>query len=160
MPLRSSAQTLGAICGNHMLDRADALVIELRVPDRYRADARQEAALAELEGEDPKRAVERYLRKEKTCGLTGDNTDMPKVVRSPSRIIADADPEQGLTRREEAKARSELGAKAWLRLTQREQEVVRLRAMGWTQAEIARELRVSQQRIGQLLATIAVKSAT
>ncbi len=152
--LRSCAPTIGAMCGNDMLDRADALVRECRVPDRYHDDARQEAVLAELEDRDPKRAIERYVRREKTCGLAGDVNDMPKVVRDEHKLTTNDSAETGLLRREEEQRRGEIGARAWNSLPPHKQEVVRLRAMGWTQEEIASHLGVSRRRVRQLLIEI------
>ncbi len=162
MPLRSCARTVGAICGNDMLERAEALVTELRIEPRWRADARQEAVLAELEGRDPKQAVQRFMRGERLGGMTGD-TYRPDTLslNDPSldSRTATESAEDGLVRREEQQHRASIAGAVLMRLTPREQEIVRLRAMGWTQQEIAAHLRVSRPRITQLLAKIAVKSA-
>lgn len=162
MTLRSCARTIGALCGNDMLDRAEALVTELRIQPRWRQDAVQEAVLAELEGRDPKHAVRRFVRAERQGGMTGD-TYRPDVrsLNDPSleRRIATESAEDGLVRREEEQRRAEIAGAVLMRLTPREQEIVRLRAMGWTQEEIASQIGVSRPRVSQILSRITQKSA-
>ncbi len=163
MSLRSCARTLGAICGNDMLERAEALVAEMRIEPRWRQDARQEAVLAELEGRDPRQAVRRFVRDEKTGGMTGDKTYRPTVrsLNDPryERTVATESAEDGMIRREEQERRETLAGAVLMRLTAREQEITKLRAMGWTQAEIARHFSVHQSTIARACTKIAAKSA-
>lgn len=163
MSLRSSAKTISAMVGNDMLDRADALVTELRIKPRWANDARQEAVLAELEGRDPRKAVRRFVRDVRSCGMTGQNVGKPDVMSFNDPALeqetASTDAETILLRREEQLRREQLAGEIHARLTTREQEIVRLRAMGWTQVEIAKHLGLTQQAISKIQQKIVAKSA-
>jgi RNA polymerase sigma factor (sigma-70 family) len=164
MTLKSSARTPGALAGNHILERAEALCAENKIPAHVFDDARQEAALAILEDRDPIFAIRRFCHHEKMRGVSqipaGKN---PPVILSMADPATDAEAaedshETVLVRREETRRREAVAGVALLGLTKREQKIVRLRAMGWTQAEIAADLGISQQRVGQLQANITANA--
>jgi len=164
MPLRSSAPTIGAMVGNDMLDRADALVVELRIRPRLREDARQTAVLALLEGQDPERAIARFVDDERACGMTGGGT-RPTVLRLTEDELARAgavavSAEDQLIERERNEERAEIAGAVLVGLSRRDRKIVRLTAQGWTQAEIAAHLGMSQQAIAKILAKIQTKSKT
>jgi RNA polymerase sigma factor (sigma-70 family) len=163
MPLRSTVPTVGAMCGNDMLDRADALVRELGIRPGQQQDARQEAVLAELEGRDPVQAVRRYVDNERSLGLTGGGT-RPTVLRlTPGEMdwlqergtIHVSDP---VTEREQAEGMETIAGTVLLGLSARDRRIVRLTAQGWTQEEIAQALGLSQRGVGKIVAKIQTKS--
>jgi RNA polymerase sigma factor (sigma-70 family) len=143
----------------------------IRVRRELREDAAQIAALAELEGRDPDTAVEAFRGEERACGLGGENP--PTVLRFGAvEPHAGEDGDEGdhihgmhhafdtptaealMIRREEAAERAAIGGAVLARLTKREREIITLQAQGWTQAEIAKLVGVTQPRVTQILAKI------
>lgn len=161
MPLRSVAPTISAMAGNDMLNRADALLRDLKIPFRWAQDARQEAILAQFEGRDPTRAIRLFLRAERAGGMTGwAHGDRPTVVAYETREheAPTHDAETMNLRRAEQERRADIAGAILVQLSEREQLIVRLRAMEWTQAEIATHLGVSQPAITKALQRIAAKA--
>lgn len=165
MTLKTCARTPGGMVGNHMLERADALVIELLVPAHIRDDARQVAVLAMLEERDPEEAIRKECQVEKRRGVV----NIPAGKNPPTVLSMSSDPaveaeaaddghEAVLVRREEAERRANIAGAVLMTLTPRERRVVQLRAMGWTQDEIATAIGVGQQHASRILAHIAAKS--
>lgn len=161
MPLRSSAPTVGAMIGNDLLDRAGALVVELRVKPHLQRDARQVAVLAELEGSDPTAAVERFLDDERAGGMTGGGT-RPTVLRFTGdeidRVAHTVDSETDALERERAERQLEVAGAVLVGLSARDRRIVRLRAQGWTTREIAVAIRLDHSSVCRRLAKIQAKS--
>lgn len=149
MKLKSSARSPDAMVGNDLLDRADTLITEMQVRPRLSADARQEAVLALLEGRDPERAVRKFVDDDRACGMTGGGT-RPTVLRlTPEEMdrLPAPSPEDQLLQREQATAMLDRAGEALRGMKPRQRQIVRMLAQGWTHAEIAAHLGVSQPTI-------------
>lgn len=144
--LRSTAKTVGNVIGNHMLDTATTIVDAIRVPKRMRDDAIMVAVLAHLDGRDVVRAVRRFVSAERR----------PACV--PLESAHGDSPEDELLRRETRLSQAERAERGLERLTSREQEIARLHAGGWTQAEVGQKFGLSRQRVAAILTKIQSKS--
>jgi len=153
--LRSAAPTVDAMVGNDMLDRGDALAAELRLRGTFRDDARQEAALAELEYRNQKRAVYNYVNAERRCGRTGyshfDDSPDTRRINLNRRETSTPDAETLWIKRDDDAALA-ADVDAWLAtLTDQQRRIVELRGAGLTLREIGAEVGLNHVAIHRIL---------
>lgn len=158
--MRSVSESIGAVVGNNMLDRAEGLVAELKVKDHLRKDARQEAVLAMLEGRNPEQAIRRFCTGERSMGMTGGRT-RPTVLRlthDECDQIPNADTPDAAERIESSVDKLVVAAAVMVTLTRRQLTMVELAKQGWTHDEIAGYLNMAQSSVTEALGRIAKRS--
>lgn len=158
--MRSVSNSIGAVVGNDILDRADALVATLRVREHLREDARQEAALAMLEGGDPERAIRRFVTGERSMGMTGGRT-RPTVLRlthDECDRIPSEDAEDVDNRIEARVDRLMVAGAVMVTLSRRQLTMVDLAQQDWSHEEIASYLGLARSTVTRELGRIAQRS--
>lgn len=154
--MRSVSNSIGAIVGNDILDRADALVVAMRVREHLRDDARQEAALALLEGEDPERAIRRFVTGERSMGMTGGGT-RPTVLRFTPEDCDQIPDEPGGSEEERVDAMADklaIAGAVLVKLNARQRKILVLATLGWTHDEIAEHVGIARQNVSKTLERI------